>query len=193
MTAVPQGDRPGVVWTGSGLLDLCDIDPAAIHLRDVSRNLSRLPRFGGATVKPWSVLQHSLLVWRLAERDGAPAEDQLAALLHDAPEYLLGDMMSPLKAICPDYRVIEARLTLAVRARFGLALRSDWSEVKGWDRAAYEAERALRVRANAWAPAPRDPMPGTNADMEWLAGLPAEALRDLFEGLVESRRRRPRA
>lgn len=106
-------------------LDLLDPSPLDIELADISRGLARVARWNGQTAgdHAYSVAQHSLLVERvfLLQNAGASAADRLAALLHDAPEYVIGDMISPFKAVLDDaYKAVEARLLAAVHLRFGL-------------------------------------------------------------------------
>ena len=106
-------------------LDLLDPDPADVSLDDLAHGLARVARWNGQTVgtHAFSVAQHSLLVCDLV-RALAPSADrqtQLAALLHDAPEYVIGDLISPFKAtIGPDYRAVEARLLNAILMAFDL-------------------------------------------------------------------------
>jgi hypothetical protein len=107
-------------------LDLLDPSPLDIEIEDIAHGLARVARWNGQTIGDWpfSVAQHSLLVEEIAGRlkPRATAGERLAALLHDAPEYVIGDMISPFKAaIGIDYRAFEDRLARAVRIRFGLA------------------------------------------------------------------------
>ena len=106
-------------------LDLIDPSPIDVEIGDIAHGLARVARWNGQTKGPeiFSVAQHSLLVEALfaAEAPEPTARMRLAALLHDAPEYVIGDMISPFKAaIGEDYRRIEARLMQAIHIRFGL-------------------------------------------------------------------------
>jgi 5'-deoxynucleotidase YfbR-like HD superfamily hydrolase len=106
-------------------LDLIDPSPLDVEIGDIAHGLARVARWNGQTKGPeiFSVAQHSLLVEALlaAGQPAPSAKAQLAALLHDAPEYVIGDMISPFKAaISGDYKVIEARLKRAIHIRFGL-------------------------------------------------------------------------
>ena len=106
-------------------LDLIDPSPLDVEIADIAHGLARVARWNGQTKGPeiFSVAQHSLLVEALfAAREVPPSGGaRLAALLHDAPEYVIGDMISPFKAaIGGDYKRIEARLKRAVLIRFGL-------------------------------------------------------------------------
>ena len=106
-------------------LDLLDPSPLDIEIEDIALGLARVARWNGQTTgdHAFSVAEHSLLVEEIVRRlkpRAAPAE-RLAALLHDAPEYVIGDMISPFKAaIGLDYHEFEVRLRRAVHLRFGL-------------------------------------------------------------------------
>jgi 5'-deoxynucleotidase YfbR-like HD superfamily hydrolase len=110
-------------------LDLLDPSPLDIEIEDIAHGLARVARWNGQTggAHIFSVAQHSLLVEALA-RARVPRLDRgrrLAALLHDAPEYVIGDMISPFKAVIGDaYKVVERRLLTAIHQRFGLPEKS---------------------------------------------------------------------
>ncbi|MEM8553886.1 MAG: HD family hydrolase [Pseudomonadota bacterium] len=106
-------------------LDLLDPTPMDIEVEDIAHGLAFVARWNGQTSGDWpySVAEHSLLVEVLYTRmcPGAPVKWRLAALLHDAPEYVIGDMISPVKAaVGPGYGELDARLTAAIHLRFGL-------------------------------------------------------------------------
>ena len=106
-------------------LDLLDPTPVDIEIEDIAHGLAFVARWNGQTHGDfaYSVAEHSLLVERIfaALCPGAPARWRLAALLHDAPEYVIGDMISPVKAaIGPGYDELDARLMTAIHLRFGL-------------------------------------------------------------------------
>ena len=106
-------------------LDLLDPTPMDIEIDDIARGLSFQARWNGQTYGdfPYSVAEHSLLVEALfsQENPGANARWQLAALLYDAPEYVIGDMISPVKAaVGPGYGELDDRLMAAIHLRFGL-------------------------------------------------------------------------
>jgi len=106
-------------------LDLLDPTPVDIEIEDIAHGLAFVARWNGQTKGDWpySVAEHSLLVEEIYGRivPAAPAKWRLAALLHDAPEYVIGDMISPVKAaVGPDYEALDDRLTAAVHLRFGL-------------------------------------------------------------------------
>jgi uncharacterized protein len=106
-------------------LDLLDPSPLDIEIEDIAHGLARVARWNGQTKgdHAFSVAQHSVLVARLYAHcaKSAPRNFQLAALLHDAPEYVVGDMISPFKAaLGVDYKAFETRLLTAIHLRFGL-------------------------------------------------------------------------
>ncbi|MGS4945250.1 HD family hydrolase [Meridianimarinicoccus sp. RP-17] len=106
-------------------LDLLDPTPADIEVSDIAHGLAFVARWNGQTFGdyPYSVAEHSLLVEDIFIRivPNAPPKWRLAALLHDAPEYVIGDMISPVKsAVGPGYGAMEARLSAAIHLRFGL-------------------------------------------------------------------------
>ena len=106
-------------------LDLLDPSPLDIEIEDIAHGLARVARWNGQTSGdlPFNVAHHSLIVEDICKtlcRDW-PLKWRLAALLHDAPEYVIGDMISPFKAALGDaYRVFEHRLQCAIHLRFGL-------------------------------------------------------------------------
>lgn len=109
-------------------LDLLDPSPLDIELEDIAHGLARVARWNGQTLGPhaFSVAQHSILVEAIMVhlKPDLSAQDRLAGLLHDAPEYVIGDMISPFKRMIGDgYRDVEARLQSAVHIRFGLPAR----------------------------------------------------------------------
>jgi 5'-deoxynucleotidase YfbR-like HD superfamily hydrolase len=106
-------------------LDLLDPTPMDIEIEDIAHGLAFVARWNGQTVGDfaYSVVEHSLLVERLYARidPSAPEKWRLAALLHDAPEYVIGDMISPVKAaVGTGYEELDQRLTAAIHFRFGL-------------------------------------------------------------------------
>jgi 5'-deoxynucleotidase YfbR-like HD superfamily hydrolase len=106
-------------------LDLLDPTPVDIEIEDIAHGLAFVARWNGQTYGDYaySVAEHSLLVETLFGRiaPSAPAKWRLAALLHDAPEYVIGDMISPVKAaVGPGYDALDERLEAAVHIRFGL-------------------------------------------------------------------------
>lgn len=106
-------------------LDILDPSPVDVELSDIAHGLARVARWNGQTIGdyPFSVAQHSVLVLELfrAANPGAAPEAQLQALLHDAPEYVMGDIISPFKAAMGgNYKDVENRLLSAIYLRFSL-------------------------------------------------------------------------
>ena len=162
-------------------LDLIDPSPLDVEIADIAHGLARVARWNGQTKGPeiFSVAQHSLLVEALfAARDVASPQARLAALLHDAPEYVIGDMISPFKAaVGGDYKLVEARLKRAVLIRFGLS--AEPSE---------ELERRIKVADRASAYLEATALAGFSiAEARKLFGEPDLPLRD-FAAFLEPRR-----
>lgn len=106
-------------------LDLLDPSPFDIEIEDIAHGLARVARWNGQTRgdHAFSVAEHCVLVEDcLAQlKPGAPDRWRLAALLHDAPEYVIGDLISPFKAaVGIDYKALENKLQAAIHLRFGL-------------------------------------------------------------------------
>lgn len=109
-------------------LDLLKPSPDDIAIEDIAHGLARVARWNGQTAgnDAFSVAQHSLIVEQIVSTRHSDWERrwQLAALLHDAPEYVVGDLISPFKAaIGFDYKAFELRLLEAIHVRFGLPSR----------------------------------------------------------------------
>jgi uncharacterized protein len=162
-------------------LDLIDPSPLDVEIADIAHGLARVARWNGQTKGPeiFSVAQHSLLVEALfAARDVPSAQARLAALLHDAPEYVIGDMISPFKAaVGGDYKLVEARLKRAVLIRFGLT--AEPSE---------DLERRIKVADRASAYLEATALAGFSiAEARKLFGEPDLPIRD-FAAFLEPRR-----
>ena len=132
-------------------LDLLDPSPLDIEVEDIAHGLARVARWNGQTLgaHAFSVAQHSVVVEEIAAhlQPGLAPRWRLAALLHDASEYVIGDMISPFKAALGfSYKDFEARLEHAIALRFGLPPRTPApikALIKGADRvsAGFEAVR----------------------------------------------------
>jgi 5'-deoxynucleotidase YfbR-like HD superfamily hydrolase len=125
---ISSRDKPVRAWQrmlSGRRLDLLDPSPMDIEIVDIAHGLARVARWNGQTVGDHglSVAQHSLVVEQIAGhlRPDLDVRWRLAALLHDAPEYVIGDMISPFKAALGiDYRIFEDKLEGAIHIRFGL-------------------------------------------------------------------------
>ena len=129
-------------------LDLLDPSPLDIEIEDIAHGIARVPRWNGQTKGPhiYSVAQHTLLVDTLVRQQG-PVDDKLrlAILLHDAPEYVVGDMITPFKAVIGDsYKAVEHRLLAAIHVRFGLPPKLPVAQEK-WIKAADRAAAYLEA------------------------------------------------
>jgi uncharacterized protein len=155
MTATKPSAAQPRVWQrmlSRRRLDLLDPSPLDIEIADIAHGLARVARWNGQTsgTHIFSVAQHTLLV-EAVMRTQSPRIDarvRLATLLHDAPEYVIGDMISPFKAVLGDgYKAVEKRLLAAIHIRFGLppVLPDDITrQIKNADRgAAYLEATAL--------------------------------------------------
>jgi 5'-deoxynucleotidase YfbR-like HD superfamily hydrolase len=180
-------------------LDLLDPSPLDVEIEDIAHGLARVPRWNGQTkgAHIFSVAQHALLVDVIA-RQRVPRLDgrgRLAVLLHDAPEYVIGDMISPFKAVIGDsYKAVEQRLLTAIHLRFGLpaALPGELERlIKTADRAAAYLEA---TRLAGFDPAEarrffgRPPVLSPTLEREYLTPWPAEIAQiryfDLFTKLA---------
>jgi hypothetical protein len=143
------GKRPYINIGGERRLYLDTLDMTGLTLEQLARSLAHENRFGGQTPRPYSVLEHSLLVeyiYTSTVRDlGEQPLDRvrLALLMHDAHEGLVKDMPSPLKKLLPDYRDLESRVELAVHEHFGITRLMDQAAdtIKHYDLRACNTER----------------------------------------------------
>jgi len=181
-------------------LDLLDPSALDIEIEDIAHGLARVARWNGQTGGShiFSVAQHSLLVEALA-RARVPRLDRsrrLAVLLHDAPEYVIGDMISPFKAVIGDaYKAVERRLLAAIHRRFGLPAKSApelENLIKFADRQAAYLE-ATRLAGFAAAEARRffgrPPVVSASMERDYLKPWPAEVAQarylDRFQKLID--------
>jgi len=154
MTATRRAATDTRVWQrmlSGRRLDLINPSPLDIEIADIAHGLARVARWNGQTsgAHIFSVAQHTLLVEAVI-RAHTPRIDtkvRLAALLHDAPEYVIGDMISPFKAVLGgDYKLVEERLLSAIHIRFGLPAELSAAvtqQVKNADRGAAYLEATL--------------------------------------------------
>jgi 5'-deoxynucleotidase YfbR-like HD superfamily hydrolase len=167
-------------------LDLLDPSPLDIEIVDIAHGLARVARWNGQTRgdHAFSVAQHSVLVESLVQQiwPDADAFHLLGALLHDAPEYVIGDMISPFKnALGVDYRQFESRLESAIHLRFGLPARISAelkARIKQADRSAafYEATRLAGFDIDEALDFFGAPPPGPAPDMTPMSPIDAQAL-----------------
>ncbi|XDA98250.1 HD family hydrolase [Sulfitobacter sp. LCG007] len=169
-------------------LDLLDPTPMDIEIEDIAHGLAFVARWNGQTRgdHAYSVAEHALLVETLFCRiaPGAPARWKLAALLHDAPEYVIGDMISPVKAaVGPGYGALDERLAAAIHLRFGLPAQLPKQvkrQIKKADRISAWME-ATRIAGFSIAEASRffgEPAAELIADLDIVLRPPLEARRD---------------
>ena len=186
--AAPQTAQAPRAWQrmlSGRRLDLLDPSPLDVEIEDIAHGLARVARWNGQTAGAhiFSVAQHSLLVEYLA-RAKVPRLDRsrrLAVLLHDAPEYVIGDMISPFKAVIGDaYKAVEQRLLTAIHLRFGLPAKSPGeldALIKSADRAAAYLE-ATRLAGFGAAEARRffgrPPVISPAIERDYLKPWPAE-------------------
>jgi len=124
----PSSETPARAWQrmlSGRRLDLLDPSPLDIEIEDIAHGLARVARWNGQTrgAHIFSVAQHTLLVEAIAGqlRPNIDRRLRLAVLLHDSPEYVIGDLISPFKAVMGDaYKAVETRLLSAIHVRFGL-------------------------------------------------------------------------
>jgi 5'-deoxynucleotidase YfbR-like HD superfamily hydrolase len=182
-------------------LDLLDPSPLDVELEDIAHGLARVARWNGQTkgTHIFSVAQHVLLVEALA-RAKVPTLDargRLAVLLHDSAEYVIGDMISPFKAVIGDsYKVVEHRLLAAIHLHFGLPAKLPdtlQAQIKAADRnAAYLEATHLAGFAEAEARKFFGAPPKYSAAMErdyltpWPASTAAKRFAERVEKLLRS-------
>lgn len=144
--------KPTWIQTISGKkIDLLKPNIDDIDIQDIATSLSNISRFTGHTIKHSPVSAHSILVSLLAAENGESRAVQFAGLLHDSPEFALGDINSPLKTLLPDYRKIEERWTKAIALKYNVEL-EDFKRIKPYDHEAViiEANSVFKVKRPEW-------------------------------------------
>jgi hypothetical protein len=146
--------------TASGTyVNLIDPQVETIHIGDIAHQLSQINRFNGATVTPYSVAEHSIIVSRLVERRTGNTALALAGLLHDAPEAYVNDLNGLLKREpeLAGFNEIEGRWARAIVERFELAFTLEEAAIKQADKDAFEFEcAAIRDAHYRIAPQPTE-------------------------------------
>jgi 5'-deoxynucleotidase YfbR-like HD superfamily hydrolase len=125
MTAREKTPRAWQRMLSGRRLDLLEPSPLDVEIDDIAHGLARVARWNGQTrgEHAFSVAQHSVIVWQIFCKLNTKAtpDEELIALLHDGPEYVVGDMISPFKAVLGgDYKLVEARLQEAIHLRYTL-------------------------------------------------------------------------
>ena len=187
-------------------LDLLDPSPLDVEIEDIAHGLARVARWNGQTrgPQPYSVAQHSVLVEAIARHlePGAAARTMLAVLLHDAAEYVIGDIISPFKAVLGDgYKSVEMRILDAVMLRFGvakpvqagakrLAKRAD--TVAAYHEATLLAGFGLAEAETFFGKPGRPPKSALALLEPWTTERAEQAYLDRFRELFDAAERRPR-
>ncbi|MEJ8473442.1 HD family hydrolase [Roseibium algae] len=188
-------------------LDLLDPSPLDVEISDIAHGLARVARWNGQTHgdHAFSVAEHSLVVEDIALqlKPDLPPHWRLAILLHDAPEYVIGDMISPFKAVMGgSYKAVESRLQAAIHLRFGLpaeipqtfkklAKRADiiCAYYEAIELAGFDESEAAKIFGKVRGFTPTGDIPGRLG----LTPLPASEAQELFlnrfaeiEALIEA-------
>lgn len=136
---VKLNNMEGYINTRSGIkFNLFDPKPEQIHIEDISHGLAYKGHFAGQTPYFFSIAQHCLLTYFLLPKS-VPKELKLAALLHDASEAYIGDMIKPLKIHVPEFQKIENKIQSVIFKAFNLDLKL-MKDIKHYDTRAQEIE-----------------------------------------------------
>lgn len=178
-----QPDRAWQRMLSGRRLDLLHPSPMDVEILDIAHGLARVSRWNGQTKGeyPLSVAQHSVMVERFVSHN-APKLDRrwrLAALLHDAPEYVIGDMITPFKAVLgPGYKTLEARLQAAIHLRFGLPAALPEPVARSIKRADHIAAYMEAIHCAGFSVAEAKDIfgaPRLRLEIDWAPWSPAEA------------------
>ena len=191
--ADPEGGPPSpgpYLQTVSGRwVNPFDPDPDQIELADIARALANQCRFGGHCRSFYSVAQHCVIVSELIEREGASADEALAALMHDAAEANLGDLPHPIKhrsALGQAFRDAEEPLERVTRSRFSIT--DSPAAIKRLDRALLATER-LAFSSERWQWPELEGIEPLDLELEpWSPDVAAAAFTRRFEELDARRR-----
>lgn len=160
--------------------DLLAPEPDMVVLDDIAHALANICRFAGYTQTHYSVGQHSVLASHLV-----PPADALHALLHDAAEAYVGDMVSPLKDLLPGFKVIEARIWMAIAARFEIAAQMP-AGIKEADLVPMATERRDLLPPGPPWPSLKGIQPLPNEIVPWAPAFTRLAFKRRFKQLVRS-------
>jgi 5'-deoxynucleotidase YfbR-like HD superfamily hydrolase len=140
-----------------------DPEQDTIAITDIAWALAHTPRWGGHTLEPYSVAQHSITVAYLVGQDGGWEGPQMYALLHDASEAYIADIPSPVKRYLPEYRVMESKIQYAINHRFGVldptGLWSEMTERADVDAFRWEARDLMLNKAAGHIQPPSEDFP----------------------------------
>lgn len=168
---------PWIHTWGGGRFYYLDPNPEEVFIEDIAHALSLQCRFNGHTTLHYSVAEHSILVSDMVYSKTNDVEVAMAALLHDAAETYIGDVVSPLKTLLTEFKQVEARVEKCVAAKFGL----DYP----WDEEIHLADKAvLAMEFRSVAPfadedMARAPLSSTNSERRFLEKYAhLSALRD---------------
>jgi len=162
MTATKRIIGPTIALHSGAYFDFTKPELSDFTIRDIAHALGNLCRFTGHPQRFYSVAEHSVHCSRIVDPD-----HQFAALMHDAAEAFIGDIAKPLKALLPDYAVIEERVETAVLARFGLPAKLP-HPVKVADMTMLRIEQAQAMdNADAWADIEDMPSTGIKLMFWW--------------------------
>lgn len=143
--ADPFGCVENTIKLRSGrYLDLRNPRPDQFTLSDIAGGLSKICRFGGQIPAFYSVAEHCVHCAEQAARDGLNSLVQRIALLHDAAEAFIGDVVKPLKIMLPEYAAVERRMETVIAAKYGLFGETPSVSTACWD-AAREIDRAMLI------------------------------------------------
>ena len=152
--------------------------PEQIDIVDIANQLHRVPRFCGATMTPYSVCQHSILVARLL-----PKELKFQGLMHDATEAYIGDLATPFKALCTDYKIMEGYIWEVIAAKYNLPSTLD-PAVKAADKIAYYMERSKLMPEHPHLDDGLSPSFTPNSPVPWqLQGIAVSVFLEMFKEL----------
>ncbi len=140
-------DGSWIDTNSSEVIDFLDIKHDSICMDDIAQGLSNACRFAGQIPRFYSVAEHSVLVYKYLKGnlEGLPIESfssvLKSALMHDAPEAYLGDVTTPLKNLCPGFKIIESEFEGVIMEAFGLDTHFSHHMIKEADYALFEIER----------------------------------------------------